>query len=101
MCYVQHIRVMQSTRQNLSLLIRTVAAHTNRAASTLSRLVTGSGDTLRRIEALHADGTPVHRISTDRVENAVLMLSDIWPADLEWPADIPRPSKSKAKEKAA
>lgn len=86
---------MQNTVSHLSILIRTLAGHTNRSASTVSRLVTGSGDTVRRIEKLTPRGTPVHRISTERVERAFARLSDIWPSDLEWPADIPRPDKPK------
>jgi hypothetical protein len=86
---------MRSTVENLSILIRTLATETNRAPSTVSRLVTGSGDTLRRIEERSERGLPVHRISTERVERSLDVLSQIWPADLASPADVPRPPKSK------
>ena len=86
---------MRSTTENLSILIRTLAAETNRSPSTVSRLVTGSGDTLRRIEERNENGLPAHRISTERVERSFKLLSQIWPSDLAWPAGIPRPSNSK------
>ncbi|GAB1381355.1 hypothetical protein MASR1M49_42010 [Pararhodobacter aggregans] len=91
---------MDNTVANLSILIRQLAVHRNLATSTVSRLVTGSGDTLKRLERRDATGTPVHRISTDRAARSMRALSELWPADLEWPRDIPRPPKSK-KEKAA
>lgn len=86
---------MENTKQNLAILIRTLAAHTNRAPSTISRLATGSGDTLRRIEAVLENGVSAHRISTDRVEKAAILLAAIWPSDLEWPKHIDRPERSK------
>lgn len=85
---------MQNTVAHIAFLIRALAAHTNRSTSTVSRLVTGSGDTLRRIEKQTPQGTPVHRISTERVEKSLIRLSQIWPADLEWPHDIQRPPKT-------
>lgn len=84
-----------STTENLIILIRRLAAHTNRAPSTISRLVTGSGDTLRRMEIRKPDGKPRHRISVERVDEATAKISAIWPRDLEWPSDIPRPLKEK------
>jgi len=36
----------------------------------------------------------------DTYNKALLAFGALWPADLEWPRDIPRPPKSK-KEKAA
>ncbi len=86
---------MDNTTLNLCLLIRALAAHRNLANSTVSRLVTGSGDTLKRLEKTRPDGTACHRISTQRVAASFERLSQIWPADLEWPRDIPRPPKSR------
>lgn len=100
MCYLQHNRVMDSTVAHLSILIRQIASHRNLATSTVSRLVTGSGDTLKRLERRDESGAPVHRISTDRASRAMRALSDLWPADLEWPQDIPRPQSRKKKESA-
>ena len=86
---------MQNTVTQLTFLIRALAAHTNRSASTVSRLVTGSGDTIRRIEKLTPNGTPAHRISTERAERAFVRIAEIWPSDLEWPRTIPRPTPNK------
>ena len=84
-----------NTTETLCALIELLAAHTNRAASTVSRLCTGSGDTYRRLSLRGTDGLPAHRISTDRVEAAFHWMSMNWPDDLEWPRSIPRPSKRK------
>lgn len=83
------------THLNLCLLIKALAEFTNRSPFTVSRLATGSGDTIRRLEATKPNGTPAHRISTERAHRAMLYLSGVWPADLEWPRSIPRPEKSK------
>lgn len=91
---------MDSTVAYLALMIRSLAGHTNRSPSTISRLVTGSGDTLRRLEARRPDGSAEYRISTERVGKAFHSLDDLWPSDLEWPREIPRPSKIKKKEAA-
>lgn len=86
---------MDSTITHICVLIRQLAAHRNLATSTVSRLVTGSGDTLNRLERRDENGDPVHRISTDRAARSLRALSELWPADLEWPRDIPRPPKGK------
>ena len=86
---------MDDTRAHICFLIRLVAAHSRRSFSTVSRKTTGSGDTLRRLEAVNSDGKPRHRITTDRVHQILYELSSRFPADLEWPRNIPRPPKSK------
>lgn len=48
----------------------------------LSRLKDGKGCTIRTAETV------------------MKWFSDNWPEDLEWPADIPRPEKSKARKSA-
>lgn len=72
-----------------------MAAHTRRAESTVSRLASGSGDTLRRLEAVREDGKPKHRITTDRVHEIFAWFDLNWPADLAWPRDVPRPRAQK------
>lgn len=86
---------MDNTSEHLSTLIRTLAAHLGRSPSTISRIVSGSGDTLNRLEKKHGS-IPVHRITTDRAARMVLRLSEIWAPDLEWPRHIPRPNKKEA-----
>lgn len=60
------------------------AAATGRSVSTVARLATGSGTTVQRLRAGCA-------ITTRRADRALQWLSDNWPADLSWPAEIPRP----------
>ena len=55
---------------------------------TVSRLATGSGDTLERLKQ-------GKRITTERAARTVQWLSENWPDDLAWPADIARPPKAK------
>jgi len=83
---------MDDTVNALCYLIERLAKETNRSTSTISRLSTGSGTTYRRLKLLTADGRPVHRISTERVDRAMRRLSAMWPAYLRWPPQIPRPS---------
>lgn len=85
---------MENTHEHISHLIRSLAEHTGRSPSTISRLVSGSGDTLKRLEARHK-GQPVHKITTDRAARITLNLSEMWAPDLEWPRHIPRPPKPK------
>lgn len=82
----------RSNESDIVYLIETMAEITGRAPSTISRLATGSGATINRLKARETDGAPAHRISTNRVENSIRWISDHWPADVEWPADIPRPN---------
>lgn len=86
---------MRNTASDLCTLIRALAAVTHRSPSTISRLVTGSGDTLIRLERRRADGAPAHRITTERAERALSAISNLWPADARWPDEIPRPDAKK------
>jgi len=76
---------MDRTSENLCKLCSLLARHTNRAESTISRLATGSGDTIARLR----DGK---RITTTRAERALRALSNMWPDKKKWPADIERPA---------
>lgn len=91
---------MDHTAEHLSLLMRTLAGHTGKSPSTVSRIVSGSGDTLNRLERKHA-GAPVHRITTDRVARIKARLNEIWPDDLAWPSDVPRPEAPVKKRRIA
>ena len=68
----------------LTRLASALAKHLNRSVSTVSRLATGSGETIPRLGRGHA-------ITTRRAARAIQWFSDHWPADAEWPAAIPRP----------
>ncbi len=87
---------MISTERCLIALCKIFARHKQRSLSTISRLATGSGETIARLERGGA-------ITTRRADRAVRYLAERWPADLDWPADIPRPQPrlKKTAEKTA
>ena len=68
-------------------LIRRYAAAREIAVSYASRLITGSGDTVDRIER----GTS---LTARRAEKIRQKASDRWPDDLTWPPEIERPAPS-------
>lgn len=65
-------------------LIRGYASHTGISVSYASRQLTGSGDTITRIES---GGSLTMR----RAQRILQTASDVWPLTLPWPADIHRP----------
>jgi hypothetical protein len=76
--------VAMSMRLQLLTLASTFVAHSKWAAPTVSTRVFGGGAVLARIEA----GGDV---TTGNYERAVMWFSTNWPADVAWPADVPRP----------
>ena len=70
--------------ESLIRLAGLYAAHKGLRPTTVSTYIAGSGDTFARLE----DG---HTITLRRAEQIAQKFSDHWPADLEWPAGIPRP----------
>ena len=82
------------TPDQLLFLMRTMADATGYAAGSLGRWASGSGDFTPRLER-------GHDITTRRAARVAQWLSDHWPADLEWPSDIPRPEPNPDREKAA
>lgn len=64
------------------------ASHTNLSHWRVSFLMRGDGQFLRRL----GEGKSC-TLKTATI--AMQWFSDYWPADLEWPRHIPRPSKSK------
>ncbi len=85
---------MDCTTTHIIVLIEHLAARESLSPRTVSRIVTGSGDTIDRLAA-------GHDITTRRAHRVVQNLSDRWPADFAWPADIPRPEPLPAGEEAA
>lgn len=81
------------TDEQIAALIEDLAAAINREVSYVSRLVTGSGDTVVRIRGGMS-------MSLRRARSILLNISAKWPADLDWPADIPRPTPSKLEDAA-
>jgi len=73
--------------QHLIDLCLAYASHKNVTHWRVSLLARGDGQYFKRL----MDG----KGSTVRVSDAVMRwFSDNWPADLEWPSDIPRPKPS-------
>lgn len=91
---------MDSTVNTLCDLIDVAAKATGRSPTTISRLVTGSGDTIRRLRVVDESGRPRHRITTDRVARAMQRLSEIWPEGTPWPSEVERPGHRKNRRAA-
>ena len=71
-------------------LIRQLSAERRQSESYVSLLVSGSGDTIKRITC---DGMS---LTGRRAERITRELSRLWPEHLEWPLDVPRPEPSPA-----
>ena len=69
---------LDTTAAYLVALVELFAEHTGRSAGTVSRLATGSGDTIVRLRR----GST---ITARRIDRALRYLSDNWPEDLPWP----------------
>lgn len=69
---------LDKTAAYLVALVELFAEHTGRSAGTVSRLATGSGDTIVRLRR----GST---ITARRIDRALGYLSDNWPEDLPWP----------------
>ena len=80
---------LDRTAAYLVALVELFAEHTGRSTGTVSRLATGSGDTIVRLRR----GST---ITARRVDRALRYLSDNWPEDLPWPnrADESRPGRT-------
>lgn len=84
---------MDDTTEWLSRLCAIFAARTRRRLSTVSRLATGSGETIARLKRGRT-------ITIRRAARAFQYLSDHWPDDQEWPTEIPRPKAVLAKTRS-
>ncbi len=69
----------------LVTLIRDFAAARGLSVSYASRLLTGSGDTVERVNGGMS-------ITGRRAETILRRASESWPAGLAWPAGLPRPA---------
>lgn len=78
---------MMHTDALIADLIRRYAAAAGIAETYAARRITGSGDTLARLDRGMS-------LTTRRAERIVQWLSDHWPESAEWPTDIPRPAPS-------
>jgi len=78
--------------KKISDLIRRLAKARNWSDTYASKMATGSGDLLSRLDA----GSGV----TLRRANAIIKrASTHWPPDLAWPSDIPRPKPGQSPDR--
>jgi len=75
-------------------LIRAWAVGRGVSVSTASRLLSGSGDTVDRMERGMS-------LTARRAAAIIQKASDHWPTDLEWPPEIPRPEARPGRDEAA
>jgi hypothetical protein len=80
---------MSTAIQILLRLADEMAAHENVTHWAISMRLSNKGDFLQRLR----NGGDC---STRTYEKVLTRASTIWPADLEWPRDIPRPKKREA-----
>ena len=71
-------------RKHLLTLIEVFADAKNLSPSRVTTLVMNSG-------AVHKNLTEGKDITVGRLEDAMQWFSSNWPADLDWPAHVPRP----------
>ncbi len=76
------------TRTALITLADALAAHQSVTHFAISMRALGKGDFFKKLKA----GGDCRTATASRL---LAYFSGVWPADLEWPRDIPRPSKSK------
>ncbi|MCF7778042.1 hypothetical protein GLP59_10360 [Sulfitobacter sp. M220] len=85
---VQIITLVIMISEQLTELAETMATHIGRSEATLSNKAAGNATLFERLR-----GGKGCTIQT--AQRAMVWFSENWPADLEWPADIPRPRKKK------
>jgi len=76
------------TETDIASLIRSLAKAKGWKDTYAARLATGSGDTLVRL-----DGGI--NLTLPRAAKIMNNISRLWPSDLPWPEDIPRPGAKK------
>lgn len=74
--------------EHLITLAEEMAAHRGLSLSTISTYAAGDGKFFRKLK----DGSGC---TVARAARVFGWFSENWPADLEWPRQIPRPPKSK------
>tara|TARA_R110002124_G_scaffold122845_8_gene281494 strand:- start:117 stop:416 length:300 start_codon:yes stop_codon:yes gene_type:complete len=80
--------------QYLTQLADLLARFSGRSEATISQKIVGHARLFSRLNS--GSGCNAHTY-----QNAMNWFSEHWPADLEWPADIPRPDVSRNERKAS
>lgn len=73
-------------KQSILQLAQSYAGHTGLTLSTISTYAAADGKWLGNLRRQEVSCT------LRKAERVVSWFSDNWPADLEWPRDIPRPT---------
>lgn len=81
---------MSKQVEHILRLTELIQLHENITHWTVSKRISTKSDYLDRLMKGGDTGTRV-------AEGVLLRLSHIWPLDLEWPADIPRPEDQRRK----
>ncbi len=76
-------------RQHLISLVEMLAAHQGVTHYAISMRALGKGDFFKKMIELGYD------CRTRTAERLMRWFSDNWPNELDWPADIPRPTPNK------
>lgn len=74
----------QASTHQIVRLAKLYAAHRNLSHWRVSFLMRGNGKFIKNLESGHTCTLKTH-------EKCLTWASENWPADLEWPGDIPRP----------
>jgi hypothetical protein len=91
---VQIITVWIMIIKNLITLVETFAAHDGRAEATVSNKSVGNATLFERLR--EGKGCTIKTAT-----KVMSWFSENWPADLEWPADVPRPDVPSKERKAS
>lgn len=75
------------TETDIANLIRQLAEARGWSVSHASRMASGNGDTVARIDG--GIGMTLRRAA-----KIVERIDELWPADLPWPSDVPRPERA-------
>ncbi|MGR3823586.1 MAG: hypothetical protein ACU0A5_13535 [Salipiger marinus] len=85
---------MSSAQKNLLRLAADLAEHEGVTHWAISMRLFGKGDFFRNLEK----GSHPR---SDTYERALALFSKAWPADLEWPKGVERPSPTEKKKRGA
>lgn len=82
---------MSTARDNILQLAHALAAHQGVTHWAISMRMEGKGDAFDRLM-----GESPRDMRTTTYERRMSWFADNWPADLPWPAGVPRPKRVKA-----
>lgn len=84
--------MMQEPQKQLLALAASLAKHQGVTHYAISQRLLGRGDFFAKLQQPNRD------IRYGTYKRVLISFSKCWPTDLEWPADIPRPSAEEQAE---